>query len=170
MNDVTIINIHEWKTDGENGLKHLYEIEAGAGRNTAIIASFNDAAAAENCFNIIMQNYQTGAVMFDMVAMFKDNLFNNDDDKKKIENDKTITINTPYSNIPSFYPQPQYPTTTPERIYWDSPSKTTPNWFYYPSYTESISNFPDACKSCSNNPANGGSGICHCILGQRVVY
>lgn len=23
------------------------------------------------------------------------------------------------------------------------------------------------CKHCSNNPKNGGSGICHCILGQR---
>lgn len=27
-----------------------------------------------------------------------------------------------------------------------------------------------ACRYCSNNPANGGSGICHCILGQNVVY
>lgn len=23
----------------------------------------------------------------------------------------------------------------------------------------------DPCQYCSNNPANGGSGICHCILG-----
>ena len=23
----------------------------------------------------------------------------------------------------------------------------------------------NVCASCSNNPANGGSGICHCILG-----
>lgn len=22
------------------------------------------------------------------------------------------------------------------------------------------------CKYCNNNPVNGGSGICHCILGQ----
>jgi hypothetical protein len=27
-----------------------------------------------------------------------------------------------------------------------------------------------ACKYCSNNPSNGGSGICHCILGQRTFY
>ena len=26
-----------------------------------------------------------------------------------------------------------------------------------------------ACKNCSNNPKNGGSGICHCILGQTPV-
>lgn len=23
------------------------------------------------------------------------------------------------------------------------------------------------CDSCSNNPKNGGSGICHCILGLQ---
>ena len=28
----------------------------------------------------------------------------------------------------------------------------------------------DACRNCSNNPANGGSGICHCILGTLTVY
>ena len=27
------------------------------------------------------------------------------------------------------------------------------------------------CQHCSNNPINGGSGICHCILGQQpVIY
>ena len=25
------------------------------------------------------------------------------------------------------------------------------------------------CTTCSNNPKNGGSGICNCILGQQVV-
>ncbi len=25
------------------------------------------------------------------------------------------------------------------------------------------------CSSCSNNPMNGGSGVCHCILGQPVI-
>ena len=28
----------------------------------------------------------------------------------------------------------------------------------------------DACKHCSNNPNNGGSGVCNCILGGPVVY
>ena len=27
-----------------------------------------------------------------------------------------------------------------------------------------------ACKHCSNNPANGGSGICQCTLGGQQVY
>ena len=26
------------------------------------------------------------------------------------------------------------------------------------------------CKHCPNNPINGGSGICHCILGQKEIY
>lgn len=28
---------------------------------------------------------------------------------------------------------------------------------------------PDACKSCSNHPSNGGSGICNCTLGAPPV-
>ena len=28
---------------------------------------------------------------------------------------------------------------------------------------------PDACKSCSNHPSNGGSGICHCTLGTPPI-
>ena len=38
--------------------------------------------------------------------------------------------------------------------------ETTNTWEL--GYT--VSNVLDACKQCSNNPANGGSGICHCIL------
>ena len=26
---------------------------------------------------------------------------------------------------------------------------------------------PNACMGCPNHPANGGSGICHCILGSK---
>ena len=28
---------------------------------------------------------------------------------------------------------------------------------------------PEACKSCSNHPSNGGSGICNCILGMTKI-
>ena len=31
-------------------------------------------------------------------------------------------------------------------------------------------NEPSPCDGCSNNPKNGGSGICHCTLGQKVFY
>lgn len=32
-------------------------------------------------------------------------------------------------------------------------------------------NEPDnPCLNCPNNLRNGGSGICHCILGQRITY
>lgn len=30
---------------------------------------------------------------------------------------------------------------------------------------------PDPCKNCSNNPINGGSGVCLCTLGlKNIVY
>ena len=28
---------------------------------------------------------------------------------------------------------------------------------------------PPACINCSNHPSNGGSGICHCILGSPKI-
>lgn len=30
--------------------------------------------------------------------------------------------------------------------------------------------YPSNCDRCHNNPKNGGSGICHCILGQQTIY
>ena len=41
---------------------------------------------------------------------------------------------------------------------------------YNQFYTTSDYYIPNACKNCSNHPSNGGSGICQCILGQRVIY
>ena len=35
---------------------------------------------------------------------------------------------------------------------------------------DTISYIPDPCKGCSNHPSNGGSGICHCILGNQIIY
>lgn len=32
-----------------------------------------------------------------------------------------------------------------------------------------ISDTPSPCQNCSNNPMNGGSGICHCTLGTPIV-
>lgn len=42
------------------------------------------------------------------------------------------------------------------------------NTFY--TSTEYYKYIPEACRNCSNHPSNGGSGICQCILGQRVIY
>ena len=28
---------------------------------------------------------------------------------------------------------------------------------------------PSACRNCTNHPVNGGTGICHCILGIPKV-
>ena len=38
-------------------------------------------------------------------------------------------------------------------------------------YKDGVKTFPipDACKSCSNHPSNGGSGVCHCTLGTPEV-
>lgn len=39
----------------------------------------------------------------------------------------------------------------------------------FPVYDENMW-YPPACKGCANNPANGGSGICHCTLGTQTIY
>lgn len=38
---------------------------------------------------------------------------------------------------------------------------------YYNNYNTTAvnQNIPKNCVYCSNHPSNGGSGICHCILG-----
>lgn len=40
------------------------------------------------------------------------------------------------------------------------------------TYSDPTKNFfmSDACKNCPNHPSNGGTGICHCILGTQTVY
>ena len=39
------------------------------------------------------------------------------------------------------------------------------------TYTYNASNYSyNACKDCSNNPANGGNGICHCTLNLQTTY
>jgi len=35
-------------------------------------------------------------------------------------------------------------------------------YFYYPFVNN------NACTYCSNNPKNGGGGVCHCILGGMI--
>ena len=35
--------------------------------------------------------------------------------------------------------------------------------------TKSWSNIPPGCRHCSNHPSNGGSGICHCIIGIQTI-
>ena len=34
-------------------------------------------------------------------------------------------------------------------------------------YTNTIT-VPDACKFCPNHPSHGGTGVCHCTLGQKT--
>lgn len=37
-------------------------------------------------------------------------------------------------------------------------------WFEHVGEIESW--VPEPCRNCSNNPRNGGSGVCHCTLGR----
>lgn len=37
-------------------------------------------------------------------------------------------------------------------------------------YGRVLSNDNSPCANCPNNPINGGSGICHCILGTPKIY
>lgn len=43
-----------------------------------------------------------------------------------------------------------------------------PSHFTYYENTQSDPRSP--CYRCNNNPKNGGSGICHCILGNQFIY
>lgn len=38
-------------------------------------------------------------------------------------------------------------------------------WF---EHSEEMLQHP--CQNCPNNPKNGGSGICHCVLGTKTIY
>lgn len=52
----------------------------------------------------------------------------------------------------------------------EKPLKVIRTPFIVPSidkYTHTTSVSP--CDNCSNNPKNGGSGICHCILGKPII-
>ena len=42
------------------------------------------------------------------------------------------------------------------------------NFFDHSMKTDTDASKP--CDTCPNNPKNGGSGICFCILGQNVIY
>lgn len=47
----------------------------------------------------------------------------------------------------------------------NDPTPPAPDWFKPPYvYNPIEDNIPDCCKTCSNHPANGGSGICNCVL------
>lgn len=36
-------------------------------------------------------------------------------------------------------------------------------------YTNVEGYIPGPCRSCPNHPNNGGSGVCHCILGSPTI-
>ena len=42
------------------------------------------------------------------------------------------------------------------------------NWFI--SASDNTVYVPPGCRYCSNHPSNGGSGICHCVMGSQTLY
>lgn len=50
-----------------------------------------------------------------------------------------------------------------------SEESNNPYFSFIPTKEESNNIFFSNCIKCPNNPANGGSGICHCILGQPHI-
>ena len=42
--------------------------------------------------------------------------------------------------------------------------------YYFVKYTHHNSANDDPCITCSNDPRNGGSGICFCTIGLRNTY
>ena len=48
-------------------------------------------------------------------------------------------------------------------------SETISNIRYIPMGPSDKAYDGSPCQHCSNNPINGGSGICHCILGQPKI-
>lgn len=48
-------------------------------------------------------------------------------------------------------------------------SETISNIRYIPMGPSDKAYDGSPCQHCSNNPINGGSGICHCILGQPQI-
>lgn len=51
-----------------------------------------------------------------------------------------------------------------DKIDWDSDIQ---RWTIRDDDLESlVFTQSDACSGCSNNPKNGGTGICHCILNE----
>ena len=62
--------------------------------------------------------------------------------------------------LPTIIPYPDT-TKTGDPINWPAPTKTgEPIWS-----TQTLNYIPEGCRSCPNHPSNGGSGVCHCIIG-----
>lgn len=66
--------------------------------------------------------------------------------------------------------RPYYYTTDYEVKPWVCPKCDRVNAPWVETCPCSINNVSSPCEKCSNNPRNGGSGICHCILGTPTIY
>ena len=92
--------------------------------------------------NLVMKAWAEGKknAEMDRVDSFCNDIF--DSLKKKLEEDHPrITLDPPSITIPY----------TPPVINWN------------------VNDIPAGCRNCPNHPSNGGSGICHCIIGTQPI-
>lgn len=63
--------------------------------------------------------------------------------------------------IEKIYDKPETKELLPHTISVETPDIHFEHLLQWSSHT----GIPSACRTCSNHPSNGGSGICHCIMG-----
>ena len=64
-----------------------------------------------------------------------------------------------------------YPCTNKTELgYCRSTGCINPFYMYNVFYNNTNNTAPGPCRNCPNHPMNGGTGICHCILGNSVRY
>lgn len=77
------------------------------------------------------------------------------------QGEKEEVVRIPFGGNRSF------PDTTPLNNY--TTSETITNFRFTPMGPSNKAYDGSPCVHCPNNPKNGGSGICHCILGQPQI-
>ena len=71
--------------------------------------------------------------------------------------------------IEKIYDKPETKELLPPDISIPSPDTHFEHILDWTKTTPLFDNIPSACRACSNHPSNGGSGICHCILGSPQI-
>ena len=71
--------------------------------------------------------------------------------------------------IEKIYDKPEIKELLPHTIPIITPDIHFEHLLDWGSMSTIVDGIPSACKTCSNHPSNGGSGICHCIMGIQEI-
>ena len=71
--------------------------------------------------------------------------------------------------IEKIYDKPEVKELLPHTIPITAPDINFEHMLDWKETTPLSDSIPSACKACSNHPSNGGSGICHCIMGITQI-